>query len=66
MKTTLYTLFLSSLGIIMFAALRVLFDTTISSWGIALSAIILLFAIVRWVMLISRNNEGTKTENLDN
>jgi len=65
MKRTLYLLLLSSVGVIIFAAFKVLFDSSISSWGIVASATIFLFTMVYWVILISRNSEETKSKNVD-
>lgn len=65
MKRTLYLLLLSSVGVIIFAALKVLSDSSISSWGIVVSATFFLFTAIYWVILISRNNEGTRSKNLD-
>lgn len=61
----MYLLLLSSVGVIFFAALKVLFDSSTTSWGIAVSAAIFLFTAIYWVVLISRNNEGTGFKNLD-
>lgn len=61
----MYLLLLSSVGVIIFAALKVLFYSSISSWGIAVSSAIFLFTAIYWVILVSRNNEGTRSKNLD-
>ncbi len=65
MKRTMYLLLLSSVGVIIFAAVKVLFDSSISSWGLVVSATVFLFTAIYWVILISRNNEGTRSRNLD-
>ena len=65
MKRTLNLLLLSSVGVIIFAALKVLSDSSISSWGIAVCASIFLFTAIYWVILIPRNNEATRSKNLD-
>lgn len=65
MKRTLNLLLLSSVGVIFFAALKVLFDSSIPSWGIAVSAAIFLLTAIYRVVLIRRNNEGTRSKNLD-
>lgn len=56
----MYLLLFSSVAVIIFAALKVLFDSPISSWGIAVSATVFLFTAIYWVLLVSRGNEGTR------
>lgn len=58
-------LVLSSIGVIISAALKVLSEMAISSWGIAISATVFLFALIHLLILLGRNHIGAKAENLD-
>jgi hypothetical protein len=57
MKNLLYTLGISALGVIVFAALKVLSEHYLYGWGILICALIFIFTLIYWFILLNRKKQ---------
>jgi hypothetical protein len=60
MNSTSYLLLFSSVGVILSAAAKVLWDTAFASWGIVVSASVFVFGMIHWIVSISGNKGKRK------
>ncbi|WP_339926432.1 hypothetical protein [uncultured Cyclobacterium sp.] len=57
MKKSLYTLIISALGVIIFAALKTQSDHYLYGWGILVAALVFIFTLAYWLIVLNRKKQ---------
>jgi hypothetical protein len=57
MKNLLFASGISALGVIVFAALKVLSDHYLYGWGIFIFALVFVFTLIYWFLLLNRKKQ---------
>ena len=60
MRNLAYALCISALGVVLFAALKLLGESSISSWGIFICAAVFMVSLVLFLFNHVRSGEGAK------
>lgn len=60
MKKSLYTLIISALGVIIFAALKTQSDHYLYGSGILICALVFVFTLIYWIISLNRKKQETE------